>query len=276
MIDLGELYFEKLLIFGGPYSNFAATKSLLKLAKQQGFSSEQIFCTGDIVAYCAEPSETLNLIIDSGIHCIMGNCEESLANQKNDCGCGFEENTQCNVLSNQWFSFSQSKINEQQRLWMSQLPNHLSFHFNSKKFVLVHGSYSQINQFVFSSTPDEIKLAELKAVQADVIVGGHCGLSFGQKIGHQYWLNSGAIGLPANDGLNKTWYLTLHKSKGKIQVEWNQLEYPWEVTKASMLKEGLHAYAECISTGLWPSMDVLPEKEKTMQGKVNYLTPMTI
>ena len=43
---------------------------------------------------CADPVATVAAVRDWGISVIMGNCEESLGWNKDDCGCGFEEGTE--------------------------------------------------------------------------------------------------------------------------------------------------------------------------------------
>ncbi|MEM7565091.1 MAG: metallophosphoesterase family protein, partial [Pseudomonadota bacterium] len=50
------------LIFGGPYSNYAATAAMKSKAEALGIEAQNIICTGDMVAYCGEPVETLDLI----------------------------------------------------------------------------------------------------------------------------------------------------------------------------------------------------------------------
>ena len=98
---LGEID-SQLLVFGGAYSNLAATIAMRTKAEELGIAAGHIICTGDIVAYCAEPRQTVELIRDWGIHVIMGNCEESLATLQQDCGCGFEEGSACSTLSIAW------------------------------------------------------------------------------------------------------------------------------------------------------------------------------
>ena len=97
-LDLGPLE-GPLLIFGGPYGNLPATKALRRIAAQRGIPPERTICTGDLVAYCAEPEETVHLLRDWGVRIVMGNCEESLADRALDCGCGFETGTTCSSLS---------------------------------------------------------------------------------------------------------------------------------------------------------------------------------
>ena len=67
------------LVFGGPYSNLEATLAVLDAARRRGIPPARIICTGDIVAYCADATATVDAVRAAGIHAIMGNCEESLA-----------------------------------------------------------------------------------------------------------------------------------------------------------------------------------------------------
>ena len=59
--DLGSLE-GPLLIFGGPYGNLPATAALRTVADQCDILPERIICTGDLVAYCAEPEATVGTL----------------------------------------------------------------------------------------------------------------------------------------------------------------------------------------------------------------------
>ncbi|MHC5035572.1 MAG: metallophosphoesterase family protein, partial [Planctomycetota bacterium] len=89
ILDLGD-FDEPVLVFGGPYSNLEATRALLAEAARRGLAPSRLLCTGDVVAYCADPQATVDLIRGAGIAVVMGNCEESLGSAAADCGCGFE------------------------------------------------------------------------------------------------------------------------------------------------------------------------------------------
>lgn len=72
--------------------------------------SSQVICTGDVVAYCAEPEATVELLRRWGIHVVLGNCEESLGSGAPDCGCGFETGTVCSALSIDWYRFAVKQV----------------------------------------------------------------------------------------------------------------------------------------------------------------------
>src|SRR5262249_49677416 len=64
--DLGVLD-GPVLVFGGPYSNLEAAQAIRAEAARLGIPRERTICTGDIVAYCADPGATVALIRDWGI-----------------------------------------------------------------------------------------------------------------------------------------------------------------------------------------------------------------
>lgn len=266
-----------LLIFGGPYSNYAATQAIKGVADDMNMASSHVICTGDLVAYCAEPKQTIGLIREWGCHVVMGNCEESLAANAEDCGCGFDENSSCSLLSAEWYRYSQSQTPEEHKSWMARLPQQICFEHSGKHFLVVHGSTNSINEFVFNSSKPEYKNQQLTQNNKDVIIGGHCGMPFGQTLEQGAWLNAGVIGMPANDGTQTGWYMLISPEQGRLKISWHRLEYDFESTAKAMEKLDLcKPYSQSLSNGLWPSIDILPEEEADQTGKELHLDPLII
>lgn len=264
--QLGELR-GPLLIFGGPYSNLQATQAMKAVAEDLGIPAQNAFCTGDIVAYCGEPFETVELIRDWGVQVVMGNCEESLVSEAPDCGCGFEAGTTCSLLSVGWYRYAQGQVTAEQKQWMQRLPSRIDLSLAGRSIALVHGGVSQINQFFFPSTAEKVKAQELALAKVDVVVGGHSGIPFGDKVGDGAWLNSGVLGMPANDATADGWYLILEEENAALKARWHRLAYDAPKASQVMKDVGLCGdYQEALLTGLWPSMDILPEQEKSQRG----------
>lgn len=266
-LDIGTIT-EPLLVFGGPYSNLAATQAMRARAEQLAIPPERVICTGDLIAYCARPQETADLVRDWGIHLVMGNCEESLARSAPDCGCGFEPGTACSALSAEWYNYATLHIDGDTRSWFATLPRALRLNFRRRSFQVVHGTPTQTNRFVFASTSRKEKRRELERITCDGLIAGHCGIPFGEKIDDRVWLNAGVIGMPANDGTPDGWYMILDHTDDRCHCQWHRLYYPTEQTAAEMQAAGLRCgYADTITTGLWPSEDVLPAQEKEQRGQ---------
>ena len=261
-----------LLVFGGPYSNLPATRALRDVAAGLGVSPDRAICTGDVVAYGADPEATVDLIRDWGCHVIAGNCEEQLAAGADDCGCGFEEGTACAALSKGWYPYANARVSIASRAWMAALPKSLRLSFGGAMMRVVHGGTDVTNQFLFESQSADIAHA-LDRAHADVVLAGHCGLPFavpnvsptGRR---QLWVNAGVIGMPANDGTPDTWYALIHARQGGLRIEWHRLPYDHIAAAAAMRRAG-HAnpYARTLITGVWPSFDILPPAERAATGR---------
>jgi predicted phosphodiesterase len=256
------------LLFGGPYSNLRATEAVLEEAARLGVPAARTVCTGDVVAYCGEPAATAAAVRASGIHVVMGNCEESLGAGAADCACGFAEGSACDRLAADWYAFANRAMRESDREWMRALPRRLDIRIGGRRLAVVHGSVGRSNRFVFASTPQADKRAEIALAGTDGVIGGHCGLPFTQAIGGRLWHNPGAIGLPANDGTPRAWFSLLTPERGGVRIEHRALGYDHRAAAAAMRANGLAGgYADALETGLWPSCDVLPAPEIAARGK---------
>jgi predicted phosphodiesterase len=264
--NLGSIT-EKLLVFGGPYSNLAATRALQARASELDIPAERIICTGDMVAYCAEPEQTLELIQQWGIHVVMGNCEEALAFSEPDCGCGFDADSNCSSLAITWYRYADRRVTVEQRRWMRDLPRSIEFVVGARAFKVVHGSLSSINEFVFASSDAPTKLAQIRQAEVDAIIGGHCGIPFGQGIDNLFWLNAGVIGMPANDGGSHGWYMLIEPVAGGAEVSWQRLNYDYATSQRTTMAAGMTEYGQALADGCWPNIDILPTAESRQSGQ---------
>ncbi|HQT75781.1 MAG: radical SAM protein [Rhodospirillales bacterium 20-64-7] len=259
---------EPVLVFGGCYSNLQATEALLDRARQLGVTPDRMICTGDVIAYGADPHETLALIRKAGIATVMGNCEESLAQDAGDCGCGFAPGSACDRLSAAWFTYATKHVDQADRLWMAALPQRIDLLLGGYRLAVVHGAPSRINRFVFASTPDPDIMTELALAGADGVIGGHCGVPFTRRINSLLWHNSGAIGMPANDGTARGWFSLLTPHADGIEIRHLPLDYDHHAAAQAMRVAGLPVdYADTMESGIWPSFDVLPATEQAQTGR---------
>ena len=261
-------YFQPpLLVYGGPYSNLQAVLAMRARAAELGIAASRCICTGDVVAYCVEPEETIAAIRDWGCHVVAGNCEEQLAAGADDCGCGFEAGTECDRLAKGWYEFANGRISPDDRAWMARLPQTLSFMAGGLTFRVIHGGLDVINRFVFRSERAVIA-DELERADADVVIAGHCGIPFIERVDGRVWFNPGVIGMPANDGTPDTWFGLIKMKGNHITLSTHRLAYDHRGAAATMRRWGhANSYARSLVTGLWPSLDVLPAQEKEATGK---------
>lgn len=267
ILDLGRLD-GPLFCFGGPYSNLQATHAVLAEARRRDFPPDRIVCTGDVVAYCADPAATVAAVRDAGIHVVMGNCEESLAFDAADCGCGFDAESQCAAWSRAWYAAASAALDAAAKRWMAGLPRRIMVTLGGRRLAVIHGGDDDISRYVFASTPWPEKAAMLDRLAVDGVVAGHAGVPFTQIYGGRLWHNAGVVGMPANDGTPRGWFSILSTTEDGVRVTIHQLAYDHAAaaTALAAASPGL-PYARTLTDGLWPNMDVMPAAERRRRGR---------
>ena len=257
--DLGVLD-GPVLLFGGPYSNLHALEALIAQASTRGIGPAQMICTGDVVAYCAQPAPTVARMRALGCAVVAGNCEQQLARGAADCGCGFEEGSACDLLSDAWFNFATQRVGIEDKEWMGDLPDIISFHHQGARYAVLHGGATDVARFVWPSSERSVFIEEWRVVEeaigpVDHIVAGHSGLPFIKETGQGRWINAGVIGMPPHDGRQQTRFALL--DGGEVQI--HRLDYDAAAAAQAMAEAGLpDGYRQGLQSGYWPSEDVLP------------------
>lgn len=252
--DLGTLD-DPIVLFGGPYSNLQATQALIARA-----DGRPMICTGDVVAYCGAPARTVALVRAAGCPVVAGNCEIQLGNGAQDCGCGFEEGTACDLLSGSWYAFAQDHLSENDKTWMATLPDMISFQHSGARYAVIHGGVTDVARFIWSTSPEQVLLEEWRHVEdaigpIDHIITGHSGIPFVTETPKGLWINAGVIGMPPHDGAPLTRFAVLEG--GKVRIE--ALDYDAAGAAADMEHAKLPAgYRDGLLSGYWPSEEVLP------------------
>lgn len=257
--DLGELH-GKILLFGGVYSNFDALTALWHWADGQGIAPENRICTGDIAAYCAEPAACVGHFMDVKTPVIAGNCEIQLSTRQEDCGCGFDESSVCNLLSRAWYAHADTQMNGQMRSFMGSLPDRIIFQHAGRRFVVIHGGAHDVSRFIWpNASADELQ-HEIDALAGqvgpiDTVIAGHSGIPFSKTVGKTEWINAGAIGMPAHDFATHTHFAVLNSG----DLSFHKLDYDHVAAAAKMKEAGLiQGYHKTLLSGVWPSEDSLP------------------
>lgn len=267
----------KVLLFGGVYSNLQALETLKEIADQEGIPPQNIICMGDIAGYCADPEDCQQMVRQWGVHCIAGNVKIQLREGQEDCGCDFSVDSRCDLFAKRWYPYAQQKTSAETVDWLKQIPEFIRFDYYGRSCLVLHGSYFNTSEFIFESTLWKLKERNFKATGADAIFASHCGLPFNDIRNDQYWLNPGVIGMPANDGTTRVWYMLLEPGEEALKFEHRSFEYDHEETFARMLETELPIdYAKTLTSGLWDNNDILPIAETKAQGVTLDFLPISM
>ncbi len=257
VVDIGPLD-GPVALFGGAYSNVQATQAFFDAVADIP-RSNRIF-TGDLVAYCANPARTAELVLDRSGLCIAGNCDRQIADGADDCGCGFEEGSACDLASKGWYPFAAVQM-QGLRTRLEALPGIGLFQHAGRRYAVIHGGVADIARFLWPSDPEACFAEEVDRLTAHVgpingVISGHCGIAFERMIGPVQWINAGVIGMPPHDGRPHTRYALLTGDG----VRFHDLHYDAASASDAMTAAGLtQGYGAALLSGVWPSEDVLPQ-----------------
>lgn len=252
----------RLAFFGGIYSNSAALARAVADAKRAGVDG--LYALGDFGGFGPHPDRVFPILLDSGVSCIQGNYEESLASGADDCHCGYTD-PRDNQFAQISYDYTASKTSAEWKRWMGALPKTRRLDVGGRSVLLVHGSPRKINEFLWESTSPVAFLEKmLRDFDADVLVCTHTGLHWKRVLpSGRLVVNAGVLGRPANDGRTNVWYARLSFGR-EVSVEFVPVDYGFEALAAEMLAERLPAeFVETVRTGWWTTcLEVLPAKER--------------
>jgi predicted phosphodiesterase len=238
-------------IFGDIHANLPALEAVLQDIEARGL--KQLYCLGDLVGYGTFPDEVVALIRQRGIPTIMGNYDQGVSSDSDDCGCAYktEIDRARGELSISW---SNAHTTADHKAFLRALPAHIPLHLDDLSILLVHGSPRKINEYLFEDRPIDYFERIMDAAQADVLVCGHTHLPYHKVLpsGRQI-VNAGSVGKP-KDRDPRAGYVVLTVNGRDLAVEFIRVPYDVERTaraiEATPIQGGMpHPYAQMLRDG---------------------------
>jgi len=255
--------YERVVVFGGVYSNHLALAALLERSAAHG--AQAIYCLGDLGGFGPNPEKSFPLLAQGGVRTIQGNYEQSLAGGADDCNCGYTD-PRDNHFAELSYRYTAERCSAGSRHFMGQLPRRRRIRVGETELLLAHGSPRRVNEFLFDSTTSSAFLEVLlDQFRCDAFCCTHTGLPWQRSLdsGRQA-VNVGVIGRPANDGKTTVRYALLSAAPSGLSVELRELDYDHESLAVEMRAEALpEEFVETILTGWWTTcLEILPAKER--------------
>ncbi len=192
---------------------------------------------------------------------VVENCEIQLAENAEDCGCGFEAGSTCSRVSQSWYAYAKEIIGDSDREWMADLPYCLVFQHGVQRYAVIQGGTSDVSRFLWSLSFENDFWHEILILQEEIrafaaVVASHCGIAFERNIDGINWINTSAIGMPCNDGVSGTSYVLLTPDGPQFIC----LKYDVDGAVVAMEAAGLtQGYHKALNTGYWSSEEILPK-----------------
>ena len=255
--------YRRVAVFGGVYNNALALRATLEDARR--LDVEAVFCLGDMGGFGPHPGRVFPLLEDHDVLAIQGNYDESLAQGKTDCGCGYTD-PRDNHFARISYEYTFANTSTANKQWLGALPGHRRIRLGDHRVLMCHGSPRVINEFLWeSATPTGLLKRFLGQAQADVLLCTHTGIKWLRELPDaKHAVNVGVIGRPENDGSSNVWYTVLTAGPN-LSVEFVPVHYDFETLAREIEQEGLPSeFAETVRTGWWTTcLENLPSKERS-------------
>jgi len=238
---------ERVTIFGDIHGNLPALDAVLADMRSRGFSPD--YCLGDLVGYGTFPNEVTELIRDRNIPTIMGNYDQGVGENSDDCGCAYTSKD-AEALGKRSIAWTNQHTSADNKLFLQQFSAQIALELGGLRALLVHGSPRKINEYLFADRPDATLERQLDIAEADVLVCGHTHIPYHRILpSGRHVVNAGSVGKP-KDGNPHACYVVL-EAKGK-NLTINFMRVPYDVERAAQAIEASDMpgeYAQMLRTG---------------------------
>lgn len=238
---------DTLTVFGDIHANLPALEAVM--ADMDARSVPNRVCLGDLVGYGTWPNEVVAMIQAAQIPTIMGNYDQGVGQDSDDCGCAYKDPVS-EALGKRSIAWSNAHTSPEHKAFLRTLADHLAYDLGDLRVVLVHGSPRKINEYLFMDRPDSSLERLLDQVAADVLVCGHTHLPYHRVLpSGRHVINAGSVGKP-KDGDPRAGYVVLRAAGRDFHAEF--IRVPYAVERAAQAIEATempHQYAQMLRDG---------------------------
>ena len=194
----------------------------------EGQSPDLVYCLGDLVGYGAFPNEVIEFISERDISTVMGNYDEGVGFDMEECGCAYKtvEEDRLGRLSLLW---TRRRTTAENKAFLQELPLQIRLEGRRPYLLLVHGSPRKINEYLYQDRPEASFERIAKLAGTDVLLFGHTHLPYTKTTNGTLFINAGSVGKPM-DGDPRGSYAIV-RTGGRTKVEIRRVRY--DVTAAA-------------------------------------------
>ncbi len=181
------------------------------------------YCLGDLVGYAAHPNEVTQRIRAEGIPTIMGNYDDGVGFERDECGCAYT-NPVDRELGDRSLAWTKATVTAENKAFLRTLVSEIRFDADGRRVLLVHGSPRRMNEYLFEDRPISSFQRLAASSNADIIVFGHTHKPYTKLVDDVLFVNAGSVGKP-KDGDLRACYVVLDPSDEANPVEFIRVPY---------------------------------------------------
>lgn len=228
----------KIAILGDLHGNIDALLAVHAEAQQR--SVDAIYHLGDLGGYAPFINEVTAFLIREGIDGVQGNYDEAVANDREHCGCKYEDALQAE-MAELGFAWTKHASTDATKAYLRALPKQIVFRADDRTFALFHATPHKNNIYWTEERPDKFFREMSHKLAADVFIFGHTHKPFRKDLDKKIFINAGSVGKP-KDGDPRACLTIVEATSNKITTEFVRLAYDVERTAGAIIELGLPPY----------------------------------
>ncbi|MBC7217585.1 MAG: metallophosphoesterase family protein [Candidatus Caldatribacterium sp.] len=224
----------RIAVFSDIHANLPALLSVLEDIEK--VSVDVAVCLGDLVGYAPFPNEVIERIRDLGIPTVMGNYDQGVGFDLEDCGCAYrtEEEKALGAVSLSW---TKENVSPENKEFLRGLLPRYELEVGAFRLLFVHGSPRRINEYLFPDRPDASFLHMMANESANVLACGHTHIPFFRRVDGLFVVNDGSVGRPKDGDWRAAWALL--EVGDTLSVSFRRCEYNLLPLREAYAKSGL-------------------------------------
>ncbi len=235
----------KLAVISDIHANLHALEAVLDDLDQA--DPDLLCCLGDLVGYGAHPNEVVGLIRDRRIPTVMGNYDDGVGYDLDDCGCVYR-NPQDHQRGHESLMWTRLHTTDDSKEYLRGLPLQIRQVWAGARLLFVHGSPRKINEYLYEDRPDATFERIAKVAGCDVLFFGHTHLPYQKWGGKTLFVNTGSVGKP-KDGDPRAGYAIVEMGR-RPRVEFRRVAYDVAAAARAVRDSGLPPhFADLLESG---------------------------
>ncbi|MFN3739973.1 MAG: metallophosphoesterase family protein [Thermodesulfovibrionales bacterium] len=228
----------KIAILGDIHGNIEALKAAYDAATAQNV--ERIYHLGDLGGYAPFVNEVVDFLIEHAIEGVQGNYDDTVANDKEHCGCKYEDPLQAE-MAHLSFEWTKKHASEKSKEYMRSLPFEIAFSVNNRKVKLFHATPLKNNLYWYEDRDEDFFLKMARKADADIMIYGHTHIPYRKDIGDKIFINAGSVGKP-KDGDTRACLCIVDIKPDNVNTGFLRIPYDVEKVATAIIESGLPPY----------------------------------
>jgi putative phosphoesterase len=207
-------------IFSDIHGNLPALEAVL--ADIATRKPDARYCLGDLVGYAAFPNEVTERIRREDIPTVMGNYDDGVGFERDDCGCAYRDPEE-RARGDRSLAWTKARVTSDNKAYLRSLHKEIRFEADGRRVLLVHGSPRRMNEYLFEDRAISSFQRLAASSDADIIVFGHTHKPYTKVVDDVLFVNVGSVGKP-KDGDWRACYAvldTVHPRCEFVRVEYD-------------------------------------------------------